>query len=203
MVWAVATVVDLAGWVHRDLGIRFGPDFRAKRQLRRGSRTMFLDDARRAFRKGAPERLDAFLKRLNDYTESEHFSPTAGASTWSPARIDRHCGCSGPSAYRSPLDAVLAADRNDGPNSPLARRPISPDHRGAATAHFDPWESLWYFLWLPLLIAVLCYVLAVHLASPLRNLRRVVERFGRGELGATVRALAAKTRSASWRRRST
>jgi signal transduction histidine kinase len=33
-------------------------------------------------------------------------------------------------------------------------------------------------------IAVLCYLLAVHLASPLRNLRKVVERFGRGELGA-------------------
>ena len=46
-----------------------------------------------------------------------------------------------------------------------------------------PWDSLQYFLWLPLLIGVLCYLLAVHLASPLRNLRRVVERFGRGELG--------------------
>ena len=45
------------------------------------------------------------------------------------------------------------------------------------------WESLQYFLWLPLLIGVSCYLLAVHLASPLRNLRRVVERFGRGELG--------------------
>ncbi len=33
------------------------------------------------------------------------------------------------------------------------------------------------------MIGVLCYLLAVHLASPLRNLRRVVERFGRGELG--------------------
>ncbi len=39
----------------------------------------------------------------------------------------------------------------------------------------DPWDSLSYFLWLPLLIAVLCYLLAVHLASPLRGLRRVVE----------------------------
>ena len=49
-------------------------------------------------------------------------------------------------------------------------------------AHFSPWESLSYFLWLPVLIAVLCYVLAVDLVSPLRNLRKVVERFGRGEL---------------------
>ena len=35
----------------------------------------------------------------------------------------------------------------------------------------------------PVLIGALCYLLAVHLASPLRNLRRVVDRFGRGELG--------------------
>jgi signal transduction histidine kinase len=46
------------------------------------------------------------------------------------------------------------------------------------------WNSLWYFLWFPLLIAVLCYLLAVHLASPLRDLRRVVERFGRGDLSS-------------------
>jgi two-component system sensor histidine kinase CpxA len=43
-------------------------------------------------------------------------------------------------------------------------------------------ELLGYFLWLPLLIAVLCYLLAVHLASPLRSLRRVLEKFGRGDL---------------------
>ena len=55
-------------------------------------------------------------------------------------------------------------------------------------AHFDLWESLWHFLWLPILIAVLCYLLAVDLVSPLRNLRKVVERFGRGELGARFRA---------------
>jgi two-component system sensor histidine kinase CpxA len=44
-------------------------------------------------------------------------------------------------------------------------------------------ESLGYFVWLPLLIAVLCYLLAVHLAAPLRGLRRVLEKFGRGDLG--------------------
>ena len=48
------------------------------------------------------------------------------------------------------------------------------------------WNSLWYFLWFPLLIAVLCYVLAVHLATPLRELRRVVERFGRGDLSSRL-----------------
>jgi two-component system sensor histidine kinase CpxA len=47
---------------------------------------------------------------------------------------------------------------------------------------FGPWESLGYFLWLPLLIGVLCYLLAIHMATPLRSLRRVLEKFGHGEL---------------------
>src|SRR6185312_10541251 len=49
--------------------------------------------------------------------------------------------------------------------------------------HLAMSDLLVYFLWLPLLIGVLCYLLAVHLASPLRGLRRALEKFGRGELG--------------------
>ncbi len=49
--------------------------------------------------------------------------------------------------------------------------------------HFGLLDSLAYFLWLPILIGALCYMLAIHLASPLRKLRRVLERFGRGDLG--------------------
>ncbi len=44
-------------------------------------------------------------------------------------------------------------------------------------------DTLAYFFWLPILIGILCYMLAVHLASPLRGLRRVLEKFGRGDLG--------------------
>ena len=73
--------------------------------------------------------------------------------------------------------------------SPIVRVRASDDRRYRLINVLPPpprpglWDSLQYFLWLPLLIGVLCYLLAVHLASPLRNLRRVVERFGRGELG--------------------
>ncbi len=52
-----------------------------------------------------------------------------------------------------------------------------------ARPHLAPFDLLVYFFWLPLLIGVFCYVLAVHLASPLRSLRRAMEKFGRGELG--------------------
>ena len=51
-----------------------------------------------------------------------------------------------------------------------------------ARPHFSMLDSLSYFLWLPLLIGALCYMLAIHLASPLRGLRRALEKFGRGDL---------------------
>ena len=34
---------------------------------------LFLDDARRAFEEGGPERLDAYLRRLSSYTDAEHY----------------------------------------------------------------------------------------------------------------------------------
>lgn len=45
-----------------------------------------------------------------------------------------------------------------------------------------------YYLWIVLATLVFCYVLAVYLASPLRALKRAVERFGTGDLA--VRAPA-------------
>ncbi len=47
-----------------------------------------------------------------------------------------------------------------------------------------------YYLWIVLATTVFCYVLAVHLASPLRALEHTVERFGRGDLA--VRAFATR-----------
>ena len=55
---------------------------------------------------------------------------------------------------------------------------VFPPRAGIGTS-----DTLAYFFWLPILIGILCYMLAVHLASPLRGLRRVVEKFGRGDLG--------------------
>jgi signal transduction histidine kinase len=151
---------------------------------------LFLDDARRAFEEGGPLRLDAYLRRLNSYTDTEHHL------------LDKNG-----------LDLVTGQDRSDllaarqirlrrersrprsrawpfGTRStPAIRVRTSDDNRYrlvaivAPTTVLSPWVLLAYFLWLPLLIAVLCYLLAVHLASPLRALRSVVDRFGRGDLG--------------------
>jgi two-component system sensor histidine kinase CpxA len=52
----------------------------------------------------------------------------------------------------------------------------------------DPWSFLPYYLLVLLAIALLCWLLAVNLASPLRGLARTVDRFGRGDLSARVRS---------------
>ena len=80
------------------------------------------------FRRAGQSGSSAYLKRLNDHTEAEHFL-TDGRGIDLVTGEDR-------SALRSirpvgiPLAAgpLLAQDRNDSPDSALARRPVSPDH---------------------------------------------------------------------------
>ncbi len=56
---------------------------------------------------------------------------------------------------------------------------------------FVPQRRLFWFLrvqhlWIAGLALLLCYLLAMHLTSPVRQLQRAVERFGRGDLSARV-----------------
>jgi two-component system sensor histidine kinase CpxA len=46
-----------------------------------------------------------------------------------------------------------------------------------------PWSPIPNYLWMIAATVVFCYILAVQLASPLRNLKQTVERFGGGDLG--------------------
>ena len=46
------------------------------------------------------------------------------------------------------------------------------------------WTFLPFYLWILLVVTFLCYILAVHLAKPLRSLGRTVDRFGRGDFSA-------------------
>jgi len=182
VVWAVATVfISLVGFVFTSAFVSARISGRGTGSPRPGS--IVLEDARRAYEEGGPERLDAFLKRLNDYNDTEHFLTDGRGNDLVTGEDRSALRSSGLSSSRSPLGRLLPRTETlvrvrrsrDGQFRMITLIPPAP---------FDPWESLRYFLWLPLAIAVLCYMLAVNLASPLRNLRKVVERFGRGELGA-------------------
>ena len=133
---------------------------------------MQLDDARRAYETGGVEELSAYLRRLDGYFPGEHYLVDADGR-----------------------DLVSGEDRSDLLRQ--ADRPPSgllivfsratPDRRYRFVVRMTHPESpniLPYYLWIVVVIVLLCYILAVHLASPLRSLRRTVERFGQGDFSA-------------------
>jgi signal transduction histidine kinase len=184
VVWAVATVViSLVGFLITSAVISLRISGRNPIAARMS--TMFLEDARRAYEDGGPEQLDAYLRRLNRHTEAEYFLTDDRGIDLVTGEDRSALKSSGVSARRGPpLGRILPRTET----AVRIRRALDGQYRLITMVppppHFSPWESLWYFLWLPVLIAALCYLLAVDLVSPLRNLRKIVERFGRGELGA-------------------
>jgi signal transduction histidine kinase len=180
LLWFVATTfVSLAGLVATStfLVARFGPDDFFEQTI-----TLQLDDARRAYEEGGPTRLSAYLHRLDSFYPVEHFlTDQRGRDLVSG--VDR-----------SPL--LVRAETSPMPFRPLADRLVivrdSADGRYRIAAVIEPQHRIWsflpFYLWILLVIAFLCYVLAIHLARPMRSLRRTVERFGRGDLSARTRS---------------
>jgi signal transduction histidine kinase len=144
---------------------------------------VFLDDARRVYEEGGSAQLASYLRRLETYSESQ-FILTDGRGIDLVSGEDRSDVRSRRHLARRFLPNWLVST-----GEPIVRVRTSDDRRYRLINVLpprprpEPWELLQYFLWLPLVIGAACYLLAVHFASPLRNLRRVVERFGRGELG--------------------
>jgi signal transduction histidine kinase len=152
---------------------------------------LLMDQARRAYEEGGQTRLATYLGRLKSFTETDYFLTNARGidlvsgedrSTLLAMRPMR------PRARRSLfwLFPIRAFPPRESPavlvhgagNRRYRLIAVLPARPGISTS-----ETLAYFLWLPVLIGILCYLLAVHLASPLRGLRRVLEKFGRGDLG--------------------
>jgi signal transduction histidine kinase len=153
--------------------------------------TLFLHDARHAFERGGSAGLAKYLERLGKYTESVHFL-TDGGGIDLVSGEDRSALLARRSARPRPRRLWPISARFgglSGREGPLILVHHSDDRRYRLVTVLPPrpglglLDSLAYFLWLPMLIGALCYVLAVHLASPLRGLRRVLEKFGRGDLG--------------------
>jgi len=179
VLWFVATVaLSLVGYV--TTLVFLSARFSGRESFIPRFYALFLDDARRAFEEGGSARLDEYLKRLSEYSDAEYFLTdnrgndlvsgedrsallTKGAVTRRPRRWP----------FLPKSSPTIRIQRSDDRNYRLIT---------VLPPRFGPWDSLYYFFWVPILMAGLCYVLAVHLASPLRSLRRVLERFGRGDL---------------------
>ena len=143
-----------------------------------GEIRLIEDDTCRAYEEGGASRLAAQLRRLDMYLEGQHLLTDARGR-----------------------DLVTGADRSDllrrgqSPPEPprlsqgcfiLIARPRGGRYRLITILHprTDP-GGIWpYYGAIALVIAGMGAALAAHLAAPLRGLRRVVDRFGRGDLAA-------------------
>jgi two-component system sensor histidine kinase CpxA len=137
---------------------------------------MVEDEVCRAYKEGGPQQLEAQLRRLDSYLPGEHL-------------LTDECGkdlVTG--ADRSEL---LAVDRSQPgpPCMPDGRMIMMSPARGGpfrfitlVQPWFQPPNILPYYGAIVLVIAGMGWILAIHLATPLRRLRAVVEQFGRGNL---------------------
>ncbi len=139
---------------------------------------MIEDDVRRAFEEGGPERLAAHLERLDASLPGKHIL------TDSRGR-DLVTGEDRSSLLRPDNFRAGPPRLADGRMIMIGRSRGSP-YRFITLVQpwFEPPSILPYVGAIVLVIAGMGSILALHLAAPLRKLRRVVEQFGRGDLAA-------------------
>ena len=155
------------------------------RTARRGgffgrARAMQMEDARMAYEAGGSQALSAYLKRLEKYFPGEHYL-TDGAGKDLETGEDRSAllaqDSPPPSFWRSTADRMVlkesAADDHYHFIVVVQRRAVL-------------WELVPYYLLVLMVVVLFSYILAIHLASPLRTLGRTVQQFGRGDLTARV-----------------
>ena len=139
---------------------------------------MVEDDLARAYEEGGPDRLEDRLRRLATYLPGEHFLTDAGGRDL-VSGADR-------SALLRQATTGLGPPRFVGDRFVVLGPPHDDRYRFVSVLHpwFGPPNILPYYGAIVLVIVLMGATLAAHLVRPLRHLRRVVVRFGRGDLTA-------------------
>jgi signal transduction histidine kinase len=138
-----------------------------------------LDEVMLDYEEGGPGRLAAKLRRLDGaYQVEHHLTDKQGRDLVTgedrSTVIDASKSSWGDRNGRTPGFSTHVRGSRDGRYRFVVFVP----------KRFEP-PSFWpYYLSILLVIALLCYILAVHLARPLRSLRSAVDRFGHGDLSA-------------------
>jgi two-component system sensor histidine kinase CpxA len=185
LLWGVATVgVSLVGYYATSRLIDRGrPHMHGGGDMMGKTQDLQLEGARIALEEGGPEKLAQYLQRLNDLFEAEHFLVDASGKDL----VD--------GTDRSALQARAMTKTRPGP-PPSSNTPVVLSHSSSAGGPrllisvpprpHGGGDFLPYYLWILLVIVLLGYGLAVHLARPLRRLRLAVDRFGRGDLSTRI-----------------
>jgi two-component system sensor histidine kinase CpxA len=146
-----------------------------------GQVSLELDEAREAYEEGGPAKLAAFEDRLNRRLSGNHHLTDARGRDLLTG-TDR--------------SALLAEAQPEGSPARHLRRPqvlvaASEDGRYRWIIEFGPPQVdlksfLPYYILIFGAVALVCWLLAVSIASPLRGLARTVDRFGAGDLAVRV-----------------
>ncbi len=140
-----------------------------------GTLALQLDGARTAWDHGGPAGLASYLERVRRWFPGEiYLTDATGRDLLT-------------SADRSGLIEEASADRaGRGRGARLVISRASDDGKFRLVVVPQPPPDLLtplpYYAWIPLALGILTYLLALHLAKPARDLRGIVERFGRGDL---------------------
>jgi len=136
-------------------------------------------EAETAYTAGGPPALSAYLRKLHIFFGPEHFLTDARGRDLSTG------------ADRSALLAQAGGDRNVPHQIHGQFVLVAPtrdnQYRFIAVGRpppFNVWSFLPYYGLILLVVALLCWILAINLVSPLRMLAHTVERFGQGDFSA-------------------
>jgi two-component system sensor histidine kinase CpxA len=143
--------------------------------------SMELESASEAYESGGPRQLRIYVDRLRRYVAGQHFL-TNGMGVDLLTGDDR-------SAMLA--DAVPEGGRPKHFGGPMVMMARSADGRYCWISQFDPppvdiGNYLPYYALILGAVALLCWFLAMTIVSPLRMLKRTVDRFGAGDLTVRV-----------------
>jgi two-component system sensor histidine kinase CpxA len=150
-----------------------------------GHSSLELEEAQEAYEEGGPAKLSRFIGRMERRLPGRYYLTDA---------TGRDLGTG------ADHSALLALARPEGaPPGPMQRRPIivaaSADGRyrwivDLGPPPLDVRSYVPYYVLIFSAVGIVCWLLAVNIASPLRELARTVDRFGAGDL--TVRVKSAR-----------
>ncbi len=179
LLWCLATLIlALAAYlfISGELAMRFsgkgGPFARTV--------AFQVEEAEETYRSGGPAALARYLRRLQTYFGPEHFLTDVHGKDFVTGADQSALLATAHGEWNVPHQMgdrfVMVAASKDGA------------YRLIATGRppFTRWSFLPYYGLILLVVAVLCWMLAINIAAPLRALAQTVERFGRGDLSARV-----------------
>ncbi len=180
LLWCFGTlVISLAAYVFISAG--FSTRIAGKGGPFERTIAFQIDEAEEAYRSGGPAALAVYLRKLQAHFGPEHFlTDTQGRDLATGA--DRSALLAEVRGewnvpHRVKGRFVLVAPSKDGLYRFIAVGRPPP---------FNIWSFLPYYGLILLVVVLLCWILAINIATPLRELARTVERFGRGDLAARV-----------------